>query len=63
MPVAAMRKTALDNFEEDEMCDTLKNIREICDALSADGKKVGLVGVGVGVGVALGGSPIPTAAV
>lgn len=43
MPVAAMRKTALDNFEEDEMCDTLKNVREICDALRADGKKVGLV--------------------
>ncbi|CAM9467834.1 unnamed protein product [Pylaiella littoralis] len=40
MPVAAMRKTALDNFEEDEMCDTLKNVREICDALKADGKKV-----------------------
>ncbi|CAM9456718.1 unnamed protein product, partial [Hapterophycus canaliculatus] len=40
MPVAAMRKTALDTYEEDEMCDTVKNIREICDALRADGKKV-----------------------
>ncbi|CAM9781876.1 unnamed protein product [Scytosiphon promiscuus] len=40
MPVAAMRKTALDTFEEDEICDTVKNIREICDALRADGKKV-----------------------
>lgn len=46
MPVAAMRKTALDNYEESEMCDTLKNVREICDALRADGKKVGW-GVGL----------------
>ena len=41
MPVAAMRKTALDMFEEDETCDTVKNLREICDALRAEGKKVG----------------------
>lgn len=41
MPVAAMRKTALDTFEEDEICDTVKNLREICDALRAEGKKVG----------------------
>lgn len=40
MPVSAMRKTALDNFEEGEMCDTVKNLREICDALRAEGKKV-----------------------
>lgn len=36
-----MRKTALDTFEEDEVCDTVKNLREICDALRAEGKKVG----------------------
>lgn len=41
MPVAAMRKTALDTFEEDEICDTVKNLREICDPLRAEGKKVG----------------------
>lgn len=41
MPVAAMRKTALDTFEEDEICDTVRNLREICDALRAEGKKVG----------------------
>lgn len=40
MPVAAMRKTALDDFPEDEVCDTVKNIREICEALRAEGKKV-----------------------
>eukprot|EP00752_Nemacystus_decipiens_P010691 g9522.t1 len=40
MPVAAMRKTALDTFEENEICDTVKNLREICDALRAEGKKV-----------------------
>lgn len=41
MPVKAMHKTALDTFEEDEICDTVKNLREICDALRAEGKKVG----------------------
>lgn len=41
MPVAAMRKTVLDTFEEDEICDTVRNLREICDALRAEGKKVG----------------------
>lgn len=45
MPVAAMRKTALDTFEEDEICDTVKNLREICDALRAEGKKVGTAGL------------------
>ncbi|CAM9567661.1 unnamed protein product [Ectocarpus sp. 12 AP-2014] len=40
MPVSAMRKTALDTFEEGEICDTVKNLREICDALRAEGKKV-----------------------
>lgn len=41
MPVKAMHKTALDTFEEDEICDTVKNLREICDALRDEGKKVG----------------------
>lgn len=40
MPVSAMRKTVLDTFEEGEICDTVKNLREICDALRAEGKKV-----------------------
>ena len=40
MPVAAMGKTALDDYAEDEICDTVKNIREICEALRADGKRV-----------------------
>lgn len=40
MPVAALRKTAQDDFSEEEVCDTVKNLREICDALRADGKKV-----------------------
>lgn len=40
MPVAAMRKTALDDYTEEETCDTVKNIREICEALRAEGKRV-----------------------
>eukprot|EP00904_Undaria_pinnatifida_P003377 jgi/Undpi1/1303/HiC_scaffold_11.g04695.m1 len=40
MPIAAMRKTAQDNFDEEETCDTVKNVREICEALRAEGKKV-----------------------
>lgn len=40
MPVAAMRKTALDDYSEEEMCDTLNNIREISEALRTLGKKV-----------------------
>ena len=40
MPVAAMRKGALDDFSEEEYCDTVRNIREICEALRDNGKKV-----------------------
>lgn len=44
MPVAAMRKTALDDYTEEETCDTVKNIREICEALRHEGKKVRVAG-------------------
>lgn len=40
MPIGAIRKSILDDYKEEELCDTLKNIREICEALRAEGKKV-----------------------
>ncbi|CAM9792487.1 unnamed protein product [Chrysoparadoxa australica] len=40
MPMTAMAKTAMDDYAEDELCDTVKNIRRTCDALLAAGKSV-----------------------
>lgn len=48
MPVAAIRKTAQDEFSEEETCQSVKNIREICETLRAEGKKVTERGEGGG---------------
>ncbi|CAM9176291.1 unnamed protein product [Choristocarpus tenellus] len=53
MPITAMRKTALDDFKEDELSETCKNIREVCETLRNLGKRVAVCNVmtsGAGVG-------------
>jgi hypothetical protein len=45
MPLPALKKGALDDYTEEEMCDTLKNVRCICNELIRRQKRVVLATV------------------